>query len=45
MPEWPYIAMKEIEGKEMEFTLTGIFADVWFQLEVSKFFKNLSYSW
>ena len=39
MPEWPYIDMTEIPGTNGElFTMRGIFADFWAELQV----KNLS---
>ena len=35
MPEWPYIDMKEIPGTNGElFTMIGIFADFWSELQV-----------
>ena len=38
MPEWPYIDMKEIPGTNGElFTMIGIFADFWAELQVKPF--------
>ena len=38
MPEWPYIDMKEIPGTNCElFTMIGIFADFWAELQVKPF--------
>ena len=38
MPEWPYIDMTEIPGTNGElFTMRGIFADFWAELQVKIF--------
>ena len=42
MPEWPYIAMEEIPGRDNEWTATGMFADVWHELQVHNENKVIS---
>ena len=42
MPEWPYIDMTEIPGTNGElFTMRGIFADFWAELQVHTTFQML----